>query len=75
MADLSVADAGWGAWASIVKRAFPGNKGIQHGNPDIIICAGAPASFTAKSGTLCWDVTNSDAYIYTATPAWVKINS
>lgn len=63
------------AWATIIDKAFTGNKGIKHGRPNIIINAGVPSS-AAPVGTLCWDVTNSDAYICTvATGTWVKINA
>ena len=64
-----------GVWRAIVNKAFQFNKGIMHGNPNIIVSAGVPNTNEAL-GTLCWDVTNSDAYIATdGAGTWVKINA
>lgn len=70
-----------GVWHSIIKKAFVGNKSILHGNPNIIITAGAPStSGIGMVGTLAWDKSSSDAYIMTVRDAssgdtWVKINA
>ncbi len=65
-----------GRWKAIVNKSFAGNQGILHGNPNIIVTSGAPASITAPIGTLAWDVTNSDGYICTvASTTWVKLNA
>jgi hypothetical protein len=69
---------GTGVWKQIVEKAFQHNGGILHGNPDVVTNAGSPdtASKVAAIGTLCWDTTNSDAYICTvAAGTWVKINA
>lgn len=63
------------AWKEIVNKAFAGNAKIKIGKPDTHIAAGVP-NHAAKVGTLCWDSTNSDAYICTvAAGTWVKINA
>lgn len=63
------------AWNEIVQKAFVGNKGVKIGNPNCVVSAGVPDE-AAKVGTLCWDSTNSDAYICTvASGTWVKINA
>ena len=63
------------AWDKILKKAFPGNSRIKGGKPRVVVNQGVP-SFAAKVGTLCWDVTNSNAYICTvAAGTWVKINA
>jgi hypothetical protein len=64
-----------GKWKAIVHKAFSGNQGILRGKPNVLVSGGAPASFTAPIGTLCWDVTNSDAYMYLSTSGWTKINA
>lgn len=65
---------GVGPWGAIVNKAFPGNKKIKGGRPKIIVSAAAP-DCAALVGTLCWDKTNTNAYICTvATGTWVKIN-
>ena len=75
MATTRSLGSGWGIWKKIVMKAFSGNKRIHAGKPRIIISAAAP-DCAAKVGTLCWDKTNSDAYICTvATGTWVKINA
>ena len=66
--------AGLGVRQAIQRKAFPGNKRAL-GHPHIVKSTGAPTS-AAKVGTLCWDVTNSEAYICTvASGTWVKINA
>ena len=77
MADTSLDIPGQaGRWKALVKKSFVGNKGILHGNPNVMISGGAPASFNAVVGTLCWDVTNGDGYICTvANTTWVKLNA
>ncbi len=63
------------AWKKVVDKAFYGNSGIKIGHPDVLIAAGVPAT-AAKVGTLCWDSTDSNAYICTvAAGTWVKINA
>lgn len=63
------------AWKKVVEKAFIGNRKIAIGNPNVVIAAGVP-NVAAKVGTLCWDKTNSDAYICTvAAGTWVKINA
>jgi hypothetical protein len=65
-----------GRWQALVKVSFQYNRGILHGNPNIIVTSGAPASITAPVGTLAWDVTGSDGYICTvADTTWVKLNA
>jgi len=62
-------------WKVIVDKAFKGNAGIKIGRPDCLISAGVPNT-AAKVGSLCWDSTNSNAYICTvAAGTWVKINA
>lgn len=64
-----------GTWGAIVKKAFSGNQRIKAGRPRLIVSTGAPSG-AQPVGTLCWDKTNSDAYICTvATGTWVKINA
>lgn len=64
-----------GTWGAIVKKAFPGNKRIKVGRLKIIVSTGVPDE-AQPVGTLCWDKTNSNAYICTvATGTWVKINA
>lgn len=77
MADTSLDVAGRaGRWKALVNKSFAGNQNILHGNPNVMISDGAPSSFNAPVGTLCWDVTNSDGYICTvANTTWVKINA
>jgi hypothetical protein len=76
MPDSSVDVAGKAPWLALVKKCFQFNKGILHGNPNVLVSSGAPASFNAKLGTLCWDVTGGDGYIATdAGSTWVKINA
>lgn len=64
-------------WSTIVNKAFAGNKGILHGNPNCLKGDGSPdGAVSAKKGTLYWDYTNSDAYINTdGSTAWTAINS
>lgn len=63
------------AWDKIIDKAFPGNQRIKAGKPRVVVNEGAP-TFPAKVGTLCWDVTNGNAYICTvSTGTWVKINA
>lgn len=63
------------AWGALVKKAFQHNKGILHGNPNLIVTDGVPDD-SLPLGTLCWDVTNSDGYIATdGAGTWVKINA
>ncbi len=62
-------------WSNIVNKAFPDNRGITKGRPQCVVSAGVP-NVAAKVGTLCWDSTNSNAYICTvAAGTWVKINA
>ena len=64
------------AWSAIVNKAFHGNKKIKGGRPKIIISTAGVPDCAATVGTLCWDTTNSDAYICTvAAGTWVKINA
>jgi len=60
---------------AIIKKAFDGNSNVfdrvivTTANPDSTVTSGV-------IGTLCWDETNSDAYINTDTSTtWVKINA
>lgn len=63
------------AWKEVVNKAFSGNQKIKIGQPVVQISAGVP-DHAATIGTLCWDSTNSDAYICTvAAGTWVKINA
>lgn len=63
------------AWGAIVNKAFHGNKRIKGGRPEVFVSTDVP-DCAANVGTLCWDKTNSDAYICTvATGTWVKINA
>ena len=64
-------------WSTIVHKAFYDNQGVERGNPNCIENDGSPnGSVTAKLGTLCWDYTNSDAYINTdGSTTWVQINA
>jgi hypothetical protein len=58
-----------------VRKAFSGNQKIRTGRPKVVVKAGVPTE-VAPVGTLCWDTTNSNAYICTvATGTWVKINA
>jgi hypothetical protein len=76
MPDSSVDVAGKAPWLALVKKSFQFNKGILHGNPNVLVSSGAPASFNAPVGTLCWDVTGGDGYICTVVNStWVKINA
>ena len=63
-------------WSPLVKKAFPGNGGILHGNPQVMVTDGNPAS-SSITNALAWDVTNSDGYICTVpdSATWVKINA
>lgn len=62
-------------WQPIVDKAFSGNPRIRTGRPEVVVKAGVPTE-AAKVGTLCWDSTNSNAYICTvAAGTWVKINA
>ena len=62
-----------GLKTTIVDKAFGGRSDIF---TNIMTYAGVPTGLTAPVGTLCWDTTNSDAYIYTvADTTWVKINA
>jgi hypothetical protein len=62
-------------WGAIVAKAFRGNRRITAGKPRTIVSAAAP-DCAAKVGVLCWDKTNSNAYICTvASGTWVKINA
>jgi hypothetical protein len=65
------------AWGAVVNKAFQFNQGILRGKPNVIEYTATPNGvITAKLGTLCWDVTNSDAYINTdGITTWVKINA
>jgi hypothetical protein len=64
-----------GCWAKIQKKAFPGNGRIGAGKPRVVGSDAAP-DFAEKVGTLCWDVTNSNAYICSvAAGTWIKINA
>ena len=67
-------------WNSIVKKAFIGNRGIKHGNPTVLVTAGAPSTSGNAVGTLAWDKSSSDAYVCTVKSAssgdtWVQINA
>jgi hypothetical protein len=77
MSDTSLDIAGQvGRFTALANVSFAGNKGILRGKPNVMVSNGAPASFNAPVGTLCWDVTNSDGYICTvANTTWVKINA
>lgn len=77
MADTSLDIPGQvGRWKALVEKSFHGNQGILRGKPNVMVSNGAPSSFNAPVGTLCWDVTNSDGYICTvANSTWVKINA
>ena len=46
-----------GAWDAIVKKAFVENKGILHGNPNIILkhTTGVPGAHAGPVGTLIWN--------------------
>lgn len=62
-------------WEAIINKAFYGNRKIKKGKPTVVVAAGVP-NVAALVGTLCWDETNSDAYICTvASGTWVKINA
>ncbi len=66
------------AWKEIVEKAFPENKGVMRGKPDVLTHTATPnAAITAgKVGTLCWDINNGNAYIKTANPStWIVINA
>jgi len=65
------------AWAAIVNKAFSGNKKIKGGRPKVVVYSATPnAVITAPVGTLCWDITNSNAYINTdGATAWIVINA
>ena len=64
-------------WAAIVKKAFPGNQGVQKGKPNCIVYTATPnAAVTAPIGTLCWDENNENAYINTdGSTAWTALNA
>ncbi len=65
------------SWGAIVNKAFQFNQGILRGKPNVITSTATPnADKTATIGTLCWDVTNSNAYINTdGSTAWTQINA
>lgn len=76
MATTRAAKSSWGAWNKIIDKAFVGNKRIKAGKPRIILSTAGVPDCAAKVGTLCWDSTNSNAYICTvAAGTWVKINA
>jgi len=65
------------AWGKIIEKAFKSNQRIKSGRPRVIVYSATPnAAISAPIGTLCWDVTNLNAYINTdASTTWVKINA
>jgi hypothetical protein len=67
------------SWGAVVNKAFQFNQGILRGKPNVLTSTATPhgdAAFTAKLGTLCWDVSNGNAYINTnGATNWTKINA
>lgn len=79
MAVAAVKIGAVGGWKTCVNKAFVGNRGILHGNPNILACTGgAPtgAAVPAAVGTLAVNLTAGDWYICTVKDTtWVKINA
>jgi len=70
-----VASGQIGVWKTICEKAFKGNQRIMRGRPNCV-CSDAAPDFVAKVGTLCWDKTNSNAYICSvASGTWIQINA
>jgi hypothetical protein len=65
------------ALRKINKKAFPSGVNRLVGRDVVIYTATPNAAVTGRRvGQLCWDKTNSNAYICTALPStWVKINA
>lgn len=63
-----------GVKRSIETKAFAGRRAL--GTDVLLTMSEGVPNFATKVGTLCWDVTNGNAYICTvATGTWVKINA
>lgn len=75
---MALDDASVGVRRRILKAISPKAKYGKLIGKKVVMKAGIPsgAGDAAPVGTICWDSTNSNAYICTvATGTWVKINA
>lgn len=59
------------SWIKIVNVAFPRNKRILTGRPNVIKTTSTPSG-SAPKGTFAINVSNNSIYIYNGT-SWVQI--